>query len=154
MKRVTVAYESRDLMQLLQLEMQWIQKHDESLTKLETSTLNAYIHLLKDQVKELEVQLDMLYLNPSFAAVADYRYQSVHLASREIKQEGESYKKLNIKIQADIHQLEHGTKTYATIMECIRNYYTEPDGDFIDERMMDFFYMKWQAGSQNSHPKT
>lgn len=146
MKRVTVAYESRDLMQLLQLEMQWIQKHDESLAKLETSTLNAYIHLLKDQVNELESQLEMLYLNPSFSAVAGYRYQSVQLASREIKHEGEGYKKMNIKLHTDIHQLEQGTKTYATIMQCIRNYYAEPGEGFIDERMMDFFLHEMASG--------
>jgi hypothetical protein len=139
MKMVTVAYENRDLMQLLQLETQWIKKHDESLHKLEVSTLNAYIHLLKDQVKELEAELEMLFLNPTFSAVIVYRYQSLQNAFQEIKHQGKSYKELNKKIQTDIHQLEHGPKTYAPVIQCIRNYYTEPGRDFIDEERMNFF---------------
>ena len=139
MKMVTVAYENRDLMQLLLLETQWIKKHDESLHKLEASTLNAYIHLLKDQVKELEAELEMLFLNPAFSAVAVYRHQSIQNAILEIKHEGNRYKWLSKKIQTDIHQLEHGTKVYAPVMQCIRNYYVEFGSHFIDEEMMDFF---------------
>ncbi|HEX6431664.1 MAG TPA: hypothetical protein VF008_28435 [Niastella sp.] len=139
MKMVTVAYEKRDLMQLLQLEMQWIKKHDESLHKLEISTLNAYIHLLKDQVKELEAELEMLFLNPAFSPVVVYRHQSIQIAILEIKREGRSYIELNKKIQTDIHQLEHGTKTYAPVVQCIRNYYTERGRDFSDEDMMDLY---------------
>ena len=138
MKLVTVAYENRDLMQLLLLETQWIKKHDESLHKLEASTLNAYIHLLKDQVKELEAELEMLFLNPTFSAVAAYRHQNMQNAFRHIEHEGNRYKWLIKKIQTDIHQLEHGTKVYAPVMECIRNYYIEFGRDPNDEGMMDF----------------
>lgn len=130
MKKVTVAYENRDMMQLLQLEMQWLNKHDESLNNLEASTLNAYIHLLKDQVKELEAELDMLYFNPAFSAVACYRHENVHVAHTQIKREGRNYYELNKKIQSDIYQLEHGTKTKATVIQCIRDYYNEPGNDF------------------------
>ena len=139
MKLVTVAYENRDLMQLLLLETQWIKRHDESLHKLEKATLNAYIHLLKDQVKELEAELEMLFLNPTFSAVVAYRNQSIQNAFRHIEQEGNRYKWQSKKIQTDIEQLEHGTKVYAPVIQCIRNYYTEFGGDLNDEGMMDFF---------------
>jgi hypothetical protein len=133
MKQVTVAYENRDLMQLLQLEMQWIKKHDDSLSKMEASTLNVYIHLLKDQVKELEQELDMLYVHPAFSAVSAYSLLNTNEASREIIAVGKTYRALNNKLQSNIHQLEHGTKTYAAIMQCIKEYYTLPGGGFMDE---------------------
>lgn len=133
MKQVTVAYERRDLIQLLQLEMQWIKKHDDSLSKMEASTLNVYIQLLKDQVKELEQELDMLYVNPAFSAVSIFSHLNTDIASREIKAEGKNYSQFNKKLQSDINRLEHGTKVYATVMECIREYYEIPGGHFADE---------------------
>jgi hypothetical protein len=139
MKMVTVAYENRDLMQLLLLETQWIKKHDESLHKMDVSTLKAYIHLLKDQVKGLEAELEMLFLNPTFSAVVAYRYQSIQHAFRLIKHEGSRYKWLIKKIQTDIHQLEHGAKVYAPVMQIIRDYHTEFGNNFIDEEMRDSF---------------
>lgn len=45
----------------------------------------------------------------------------------------------NKKMQSDIYQLEHGTKTRATVMQCIQDYYSEPGSDFIDEDMMSFY---------------
>ena len=136
MKLVTVAYENRDLMQLLQLEMQWIKKHDDSLSKMEASTLNVYIHLLKDQVKELEQELVMLQVNPAFSAVSVYSHLHSNIASRQIKEEGKKYSELNKKLQSDINLLEHGNKTYATVMQCIREYYDVPVGHYIDEDIM------------------
>jgi prefoldin subunit 5 len=104
---------------------------------MEASTLNAYIHLLKDQVKELEAELEMLFLNPTFSAVVTYRYQSIQKAFQLIEHEGNRYKWLIKKMQTDIHQLEHGTKTYAPVMQIIRDYYTEFGSNFIDEEMKD-----------------
>ncbi|OQP66149.1 hypothetical protein [Niastella populi] len=138
MKKVTVAYENRDMIQLLQLEMQWIKNHDESLNSMEGAALNAYILLLKDQVKELEAELDMLYLNPAFSAVADFRFANVHVAATEIKRQGRHYYEVNKKLQTDLNQLEHGTKTKAAVLQCIRDYYSEPGNDFFDEDMLDF----------------
>lgn len=139
MKLVTVAYESKDLMQLLRLETLWMRKHDENINSLDASTLNAYIHLLIDQANELEAELQMLYMNPAYSAVFAFGRQDLQSASREIKYEGISYKELNKKMQADIQQLELGKKTNATVTRCIRDYYIEPGSDFTDDEMMDFF---------------
>ena len=130
MKMVTVAYENKDLMQLLQLETLWMRKHDESINSLDASTLNAYIHLLIDQANELEAELQMLYMNPAYSAVFSFGRQDLQSASREIKYEGISYKEMNKKIQADIQQLEIGKKTNATVTRCIREYYIEPGNDY------------------------
>jgi hypothetical protein len=126
MKMVTVAYESKDLMRLLQLETLWMRKHDENINNLDASTLNAYIHLLMDQANELELELQMLYMNPAYSAVLAFGRQDIQSASREIKYEGISYKEINKKMQSDIQQLEIGKKTNATVVGCIRDYYVGP----------------------------
>lgn len=136
MKLVTVAYENKDLMQLLQLETLWMRKHDENINSLDVSTLNAYIHLLTDQVNELEAELRMLYMNPAYSAVHDFGLQDIQSATREIKYEGIRYKEMSKKMQADIHQLEIEKKTNATVMQCIRDYYVEPGSEFTDDEMM------------------
>jgi hypothetical protein len=139
MKVVTVAYENKDLMQLLQLETLWMRKHDENINSLDTSTLNAYIHLLIDQANELETELQMLYMNPAYSAVHAFARLDMQIASREIKYEGISFKEMNEKIQANIQQLEIGKKTNAAVVGCIRDFYVEPGSNFTDDEMMDFF---------------
>lgn len=129
MKLVTIAYENRDLMQLLQLEMQWIKKHDDSLSKMEAATLHVYIQLLNDQVKELEQELVMLHVNPVFSAVSVYSHLDTTIAFREIIREGKRHNELNKKLQSDITQLESGAKTYASVVQCIRDYYAARDED-------------------------
>ena len=126
MKLVTVAYENKDLMQLLQLQTTWITKHDDHFNSLDTTTLNAYIHLLIDQVKELEMELQMLYTNPAYSAIFSFGRQDLKSASREIKYEGFAYQEMNTKLKADIQQLEMGKRTNATVVQCIREYYKDP----------------------------
>jgi hypothetical protein len=138
MKVVTVAYENKNLMQLLQLETLWMRKHDENINSLDASTLNAYIHLLIDQANELEAELQMLYMNPGYSAVHAFARQDIQSASREIKYEGISFKEMNKKIQANIQQLEIGKKTNAAVVRCIRDFYVEPGSNFTDDEIIDF----------------
>lgn len=138
MKMVTVAYENKDLMQLLQLQTLWITKHDDHFKSLDSTTLNAYIHLLIDQAKELEMELQMLYMNPAYSAIYSFGRQDLNSASREIKYEGIGYKEMNTKIKADLQQLEMGKRTNATVVRCIREYYEEPVDDFIEDEDYNF----------------
>ncbi|OQP51966.1 hypothetical protein A4H97_25425 [Niastella yeongjuensis] len=131
MKLVTVAYENKDLMQLLQLQIVWITKHDDHFNNLDATTLNAYIHLLIDQAKELEMELQMLYMNPAYSAIFSFGRQDLKSASREIKYEGFAYKEMNAKLKADIQQLEMGKRTNATVVRCIREYYEDSIDEFI-----------------------
>ncbi|MFT4019049.1 MAG: hypothetical protein QM668_18950 [Agriterribacter sp.] len=59
MKRVTVAYNNRNLPELLELEMQWVHKHENQLADTPEETLKLYNELLKEQAENLE---DDLYL--------------------------------------------------------------------------------------------
>ena len=54
MKKVTVAYDQKDLTTLLKLEMEWVHKTSEHLEKLTEDKLKIYISTLKQQVMELQ----------------------------------------------------------------------------------------------------
>ncbi|SFE35617.1 hypothetical protein SAMN05518672_105383 [Chitinophaga sp. CF118] len=133
MKKVTVAYENKDLMQLLQLEMQWIKGHDENFNNMPSATLNVYIQLLKDQVKELDEELHMLHLNPIFSAVQAFSHLSKSIAPLELIREGVNYRALNKKIQSDIHQLMHSHKTQVAVTQFIKDFYIDPKETFFYE---------------------
>lgn len=131
MKKVTAAYENKDLMLLLKLEMQWIKGHDDSFNNMGATTLNVYIQLLKDQVNELEQELYMLHSNPAYSDIGEFCDQDINIALREIKKEGLTYKEINKNILSTIHQLENGTRTNATITQFIRDYYVDPEENFF-----------------------
>ena len=54
MKLVTTAYRDRNLLHLLELEMQWVTAHKRLLDELDKETLTGYLQLLRDQVSDLD----------------------------------------------------------------------------------------------------
>lgn len=94
MKKVTIAYDNKDLTTLLQLEMQWIYK--EQNAALSAEKLRVYIEVLREQVNELEVQKYSFYHHPRFQPIFDYsRYtkkqfeEEMLLQSELVKEETE-----------------------------------------------------------------
>jgi len=70
MKQLTNAYENNDLHTLLKLELSWIQKEENDLQKLSDEKLSIYNQVLKEQVAELETEVELLSGHP--------RYQPLH----------------------------------------------------------------------------
>jgi hypothetical protein len=66
MKRLTVAYEKRDLLALLELESEWMGSIDRDMENLTDDTLKIYNSILKDQTEELKSQLDLVSMNPRY----------------------------------------------------------------------------------------
>lgn len=122
MKQVVLAYEKKDLLQLLQLEMQWLRTHEDVLNNADNKTLQAYIELLKEQAEQLEVELDMLYMNPAYALVNDYRFETEHYARKDINRRANSYKQQSIDFAKDIHELQSAAHPTAIIKRCIDMY--------------------------------
>jgi len=61
MKKVTLAYEQKDLITLLRIENQWIHQQGTQINKLSTDTLDMYIHFLKERYNDLnEAFFDIL----------------------------------------------------------------------------------------------
>lgn len=70
MKQLTNAYDNNDLHTLLKLELSWIQKEENNPDKLSDDKLSIYNEVLKEQVQELQDEINMLVEHP--------RYQSLH----------------------------------------------------------------------------
>jgi hypothetical protein len=72
MKKVTAAYQDNDLHTLLKLEIEIIHKQSESLDHLTDEKLKFINSVLKDQVSELEEELDMLRSRPRYENITEF----------------------------------------------------------------------------------
>jgi hypothetical protein len=66
MQELTVAYHENDLHTLLRLELEWIQHEQNNVDRLTEEKLIIYNQALKDQVRELEHELEELPLHPRY----------------------------------------------------------------------------------------
>lgn len=127
MKKATLAYSGNNLLELLRLEMQWISGQGQHLQELDTDTLKAYLQLLKDQVKELEIELEMVYNNPANYEIGRWLDMEKGFADQIIRREAASYYHHTQQLLDSIGQLEKTTKTYSVLMNCVKSYQRAED---------------------------
>ncbi len=131
MKKVTTAYDNKDMMELLKIEMQWVKTHEQSLHKTDVNTLTAYVELLKDQLKQLEFELDMVYSNPKYSDILQYQTVNNLIASYALMKEAHDYATTNKTIAGFITSIEQSEVPTTPIKKCVEFYYT-PEDDFLD----------------------
>lgn len=91
MQRLTVAYKERDLHALLSLELEWIQKEENNIEQLTSEKLAIYNQVLKEQIKELEMQKNNLYQHPRYFPLMRYsnnfglRYINISAIQSDLK---------------------------------------------------------------------
>lgn len=94
MKKVTVAYDQKDLTTLLRLEMEWVHKTSEHLEKLTEDKLKIYISTLKQQMAELQNERMNLYHHPRYVPISHYAHLTENYAINKISKEGKELKTL------------------------------------------------------------
>jgi len=103
MKKVTVAFDEKDLTTLLKLELEWVHKENEHLENLADDKLKIYISALKQQVAELEQKKNSLVFNPRYSAVSGFLRFPEPYATSQIKSEASNakttYKSLNFLVK-------------------------------------------------------
>jgi len=67
MQDLTTAYHRKDLHTLLRLEMEWIQREEGDLERLSDEKLAIYNQVLRDQVSELQMEIESLSYHPRYA---------------------------------------------------------------------------------------
>ncbi len=102
MKRLTTAYNSGDLYSMLNLELEWIHKEEESLAEISKEKLAIYNQALKEQVYELEQQKFALIQHPRYHPLRRYSFMSL--------------KNINVNLPAEKRKLE---ETVSSIQESI-----------------------------------
>lgn len=85
MKKVTVAYSKKDLSTLLKLEMEWLQLENDHIQKLSDEKLNLYNGVLKNQVDQMKMELEMLPSQPSYQSIRPFIYLTPKKAKLAIK---------------------------------------------------------------------
>lgn len=129
MKKVTSAYEKNDMAQLLQIEMQWVKTHEDLLAGIDVDTVKVYIELLKDQVAQLEMELEMIHLNPTFSQVSGYWAVTDQQAEDDIRHKSLMYEQLNREMAGHIKNLEQSKLPSSAIKQCILEYYDDDEDD-------------------------
>ncbi len=71
-KKVTSAYENKDLPSLLRLETEWLSGEIGSIEKLSEDKLSIYISSLREQVKEIEARRWGQKMDPKYEAVYEF----------------------------------------------------------------------------------
>lgn len=79
MKRLTAAYENSDLLSLLSIESQCFA---DAVFTCDETTLNAYNALLKTQIKEIEIEMNLLFQSPRYIEMSKYT-NKLHLCPLE-----------------------------------------------------------------------
>ncbi|MBX9784933.1 MAG: hypothetical protein K2X48_16705 [Chitinophagaceae bacterium] len=138
MKQVTAAYNTNNLQELLKLELQWVAKENDHLEQLTDEKLKIYNTVLKEQVKELEIEKMMIDTNPAFQPLGMYRFCTMQKAALLIADERNGRLEYIEQIRKDCNNLLNNTRTRDAIRICISNYcitYAQTQQDF--ERFMD-----------------
>jgi hypothetical protein len=138
MKKVTAAYEKKDLPALLKLEIEWVHKTSEHLEQLTDDKLKIYISALRQQVSELESERNSLHLHPRYATISDYaRFPLknaiflIHLAKSDLKKVFHNLGDLISSFQGPISKKQ--------TLDFINSYPHETDDDDLND---DFEYFK------------
>lgn len=142
MKKVTVAYEQRDLPTLLKLEMEWVHKTTEHLEKLTDDKLKIYISALKQQAAELEREKFSIHHNPLYIKIMAYAHMPEKYALYQLAQQKNEFKSM-------LHDLNHfitefkKPNTKKQIVEFAQqfcNEVAENDFDFLSEMLVKHRY--------------
>lgn len=72
MKELTASYENKDLLSLLKMESEWLGELGKDSENLDEDSLKVYNSLLKDQIDELETEIEMIHLHPRYIDIFFY----------------------------------------------------------------------------------
>lgn len=95
MKQLTIAYEINDLHTLLSLELAWIKKEENNPDKLTDDKLGIYNEVLKEQVYELEEEINKTLEHPRYQPLkrfAMFPHQMKSINMENEKQQMEAMK--------------------------------------------------------------
>jgi hypothetical protein len=88
MKQLTTAYKQGDLHTLLRLELEWLHKEETELENLSEEKLKIYNQALKQQVKELEIEIHTASAHPRYLPLQKYvRFFTVKSINLEFERE-------------------------------------------------------------------
>jgi hypothetical protein len=159
MKKVTAAYQEKDLHTLLKLEIEIIHKQSENLDHLTDEKLKFLNSALKEQVIELKDELTLLRSHPRYQNIADYMHQPEDRALRSIDAMINSLVSLQKVIVSDTEELigDSKVKFITSMLKTVSNKQDMDMDDMDPGELMEFLdFMESMSGAgsgKNSRTK-
>ncbi|MBK8806515.1 MAG: hypothetical protein IPO21_07685 [Bacteroidales bacterium] len=142
MKKVTVAYDQKDLPTLLKLELEWVHKTTEHLDSLTDDKLKTYISALKEQVKELEIEKANISYNPRFRPIIrffdledNYFIKEIKRLKKDLKAQSEEF---NMLVKS-VRNAENKNQTLPVISQLAEFYEVNDLDSIFDDFDFDFY---------------
>lgn len=133
MKELTAAYEKNDLHTLLRLEIFWIKKEENNPDKLSDDKLKIYNEALKEQVQELEDEIDVLSEHPRYEPLQKFAMFPHQLATVNVERERQQIEDTLEDITASLTTLKRSDKeALAEVKNIIQvqQHYSKYEKDF------------------------
>jgi hypothetical protein len=123
MKRLTIAYENNDLHTLLSLELAWIQKEENNPDQLTDDKLGIYNEVLKEQVFELEDEINQALQHPRYEPLQKFAMFPHQMKSINIKHEKQEMEAMNKGIARNVERLKGNEKqALSAVKEVIHDF--------------------------------
>ncbi len=119
MKKLTTAYDNKDLHTLLQLELEWMSGNSAKKEQTEDQ-LKIFNALLKQQVNELKSEIDMAFENPKYQSIQRYLYGSTYETIFKLTIFNDRLKNDINEFKKELKMLKSGDRT---VREIIRSAY-------------------------------
>lgn len=122
MKKVTTAYNEKDITTLLKLEIEWITLDAKNIESLADEKLKVYNDMLKEQVKELEIKLQLQNQNPRYSILQGLINISEKSAKKEIEIHQKELQESITELEISANLLENGNLSKKEIINSIRQF--------------------------------
>lgn len=122
MKKVTTAYNEKDITTLLKLEIEWITLDAKNIESLADEKLKVYNDMLKEQVKELEIKLQLQNQNPRYSILQGLINISEKSAKKEIEIHQKELQETIAELEISVNLLENGNLSKKEIINSIRQF--------------------------------
>jgi len=122
MKKVTTAYNEKDITTLLKLEIEWITLDAKNIESLADEKLKVYNDMLKEQVKELEIKLQLQNQNPRYSILQGLINISEKSAKKEIEIHQKELQETIAELEISANLLENGNLSKKEIINSIRQF--------------------------------
>ncbi len=139
MKKVTAAYDSKDLPTLLRLEMEWVHNTSEHLEKLTEDKLGIYNSALKQQVKELEADKSRVFQHPRFASIMPYAHFTENNALRVIMNDRAEMSVIFTDLNTVISTIAYATSK-KQILDFVKTYNRDESDYGLDSSFFDAMF--------------
>lgn len=124
MKRLVLAKEQDDLMTMLQLEMNWIEQEDRHPDQLSADKLLLYNTTLKEQIKDLQAQINALYHHPRYEFLLGFAKSPQSIPFIDWKSEKNNLDNHLYGLQDIINGLSQETKKAIKVLKGVLKYNT------------------------------